>query len=235
MATSGTQSWSLDIDEIIREAIELAGGQQALGNDAQTLIRSFNLLQTELTNRKINLFTLTPRTLAIAQGTAEYDIPTTDVDILNGAIRQGTGTSQSDVRIERIGFDQFAAITNKNVQGRPTLFYVQRGVQRPVVTFWPTPDQTYTFYYWVFQRIEDANKLSQDPALPFRFQPVLTNGLAYYLARKRAAQVDNPDMQARMEAMVARLKGEYEEQLKYATSEDRERISTFVVPNLNTP
>lgn len=235
MATSGTRAWALDIDEIIREAIELAGGEPALGNDATTLIRSFNLLQTELTNRKINLFTLAPKTLTLLQGTAEYNIDATDVDVLNGSIRVGTGTAQSDSRIDRAGFDLYASVSPKNAQGRPSIYYVQRGVTRPTVTFWPVPDQTYTFYYWVFQRFEDGTKLAQDPGVPFRFLPVLTNGLAYQLARKRAAQtVDKGESQA-LEIRIQRLKAEYEEALEYATTEDRERISTTVVPNLVTP
>ena len=232
MATSGTRTWSLDVDEIVRDAVDLAGGQQILGNDVQALIRAFNLVQTELTNRKINLFTLQPKTLALSTGVAEYSVSASDVDILNAAIRQGSGTTQSDVRIERVGFDLYAQITNKNSQGRPTLYYVNRGVDNPTVTVWPVPDQSYTLYYWVFQRFEDVTGLAQDPAFPFRFNGVLTNGLAYQLARRRAAQAGAPPQ---LEALVTRLKAEYEEALNYATAEDRERVSTFVLPGLATP
>lgn len=234
MATSGTRTWSLDIDEIIQEAVELAGGQQALGNDARTLIRSLNLLYTDLTNRKINLFTLAPKTLSLAANTAEYAVSASDVDILNAAIRTGSGTSQSDIRIERVGFDLYAQITNKAQTGRPTLFYVDREVANPTVTLWPVPDQPYTLYYWVFQRFEDASAMAQDPAVPFRYLPVLTNGLAYQLARKRSSQATTPEASAAMESLVARLKMEYEEALDYATTEDRERVSTFVLPALTT-
>jgi hypothetical protein len=235
MATSGTRAWSLDIDEIIKEAVELAGGQQALGNDARTLVRSLNLLYTDLTNRKINLFTLAAKTMALSANDAEYAVSASDVDILNAAIRTGSGTSQTDIRIERVGFDLYAQISNKAQTGRPTLFYVDRAVANPTITLWPVPDQAYTLYYWVFQRFEDATAMAQDPGVPFRYIPVLTNGLAYQLARKRASQVRDPNEMQAAEALVARLKLEYEEALDYATTEDRERVSTFVLPALTTP
>jgi hypothetical protein len=209
MATSGTYTWNLDIDEIIREAVELAGGQQALGNDPVTLMRSLNLLFTDLTNRKINLFTLAQKTLALTAGTATYDLDAEDVDVLNGAIRQGTGTSQSDLHIERIGFDLYAQITPKESPGLPSTFFVQRGVTRPTVTFWPVPNTAVTFYYWVFKRFEDANGMTQNAAVPFRFLPALTNGLAYQLARKRAAQTVDKGESAALENRIARLKLEY--------------------------
>lgn len=236
MATSSTQSWNLDIDEIIREAVELAGGEQSLGNDAKTLLRSLNLLYTDLTNRKINLFTLQPKTLTLVQGQAEYAISPTDVDILNASIRTGTGVNTLDTNIGRVGFDSYAQIANKEVAGRPTQFFVLRGVANPTVTLWPVPDVgTYTLYYWVFERFYDATAMMQDPAVPFRYLPVLTNGLAYQLMRKRASQAKDPDMALRMEQTLARLKMEYDEALDYATTEDRERISTFVLPSLQVP
>lgn len=235
MATSGTRNWHLEIEEVIREAVELAGGEPSVGNDPITLRRSLNLLFTELTNRKINLFTLRSRELHLIAGTATYTLSQGDVDVLNGAIRQGTGVSQSDINIGRMGFDLYAQLPSKNTTGRPTQYFVRRLVNGPEITFWPVPDQAYTFYYWVFQRIEDATASAQDPAVPFRYIPVLTNGLAYHLARKRAAATSDPKQANALEALVARLKSEFETALDQATTEDRERISTFILPTLGTP
>jgi hypothetical protein len=56
--------------------------------------------------------------------------------------------------------------------------------------------------------------------IPFRFYPCLAAGLAYYIAIKRA-----PDR-------VQLLKSVYEEEFNRAMSEDRDRSSTTITPEL---
>jgi len=64
MATSGTSTFNLDIDEIIEEASERAGlGRAYSGNDYKTARRSLNLLSQEFANRGINLWTVEDTTL----------------------------------------------------------------------------------------------------------------------------------------------------------------------------
>ena len=40
MTTSGTYTFSLDIDEVIQEAMEMIGGEQTLGHDPKSARRS---------------------------------------------------------------------------------------------------------------------------------------------------------------------------------------------------
>ena len=55
MATSGTSTFNLDIDEIIEEASERAGlGRAYSGNDYKTARRSLNILFQEWGNRGIH-------------------------------------------------------------------------------------------------------------------------------------------------------------------------------------
>ena len=90
MATSGTSTFNLDIDEIIEEAYERAGlGRAYSGQDFKTARRSLNLLGQEFANRGINLWTVEDATQALTNGTSVYTLPADTVSILDYAIRTG--------------------------------------------------------------------------------------------------------------------------------------------------
>ena len=96
MATSGTATFNLDINEIIEEAYERAGlGRAFSGNDYRTARRSLNLLAQDFANRGINLWTVEDATLSLINGTATYVLPADTVSVLDHSIRTGTRTSQS--------------------------------------------------------------------------------------------------------------------------------------------
>ena len=54
MATSGTNSFNLDVDQVIEEAFERCGIQSKTGYDIETARRSLNLLSLEWANRGLN-------------------------------------------------------------------------------------------------------------------------------------------------------------------------------------
>ncbi len=58
MATSGTQTFNLSIDDVIQEAYERIGVSSKGGYDLITARRSLNLLMLEWVNDGVNLFTL---------------------------------------------------------------------------------------------------------------------------------------------------------------------------------
>ena len=147
MATSGTSTFNLDIDEIIEEAYERAGlGRAYSGQDFKTARRSLNLLGQEFANRGINLWTVEDATQALSNGTSVYTLPADTVSILDYAIRTGSGTTQVDTTISRLNLGDFASLSSKNTTGRPTSVYIERLRDAPQVTFWPVPNNnTYTF------------------------------------------------------------------------------------------
>jgi hypothetical protein len=59
MATSGTTSFDLDIDEIIQEAYERCGVRTNSGYDLRSARRSLNLLLSEWGNRGVHLWKVT--------------------------------------------------------------------------------------------------------------------------------------------------------------------------------
>tara|TARA_R100000388_G_scaffold91317_1_gene73290 strand:- start:586 stop:1266 length:681 start_codon:yes stop_codon:yes gene_type:complete len=225
MATSGTATFNLDINEIIEEAYERAGlGRAFSGNDYRTARRSLNLLAQDFANRGINLWTVEDATLSLINGTATYVLPADTVSVLDHSIRTGTGTSQSDLAMTRMSLGEFAGIANKNTTGRPVKIYVERLRDAPQITVWPVPNNsTYTLVYYRIRRIHDAVSGSESQYdAPARFLPAIVSGLSYQLALK------NPMVAER----ISLLKEVYEEDFNLAATEDRDRSDFRIVPSV---
>jgi hypothetical protein len=232
MTTTGTTSFNLDLNSIVEEAFERAGGELRSGYDFRTARRSLNLLTIEWANRGINLWTIEQGSIALTQGTISYPLPVDTIDLLDSVVRTQQGINQTDINITRISVSTYATIPNKNAQGRPIQVWIDRqsgateptGVNPPTINVWPAPDQSnyYTYIYWRLRRIQDAGNGTNTQDIPFRFLPCLVAGLAYYLAGKL------DEGQPRLE----RLKLEYEEQWRFASDEDREKASLRLAPRV---
>jgi len=231
MTTSGTQSFNLDLNDIIEEAFERCGVELRTGYEMRTARRSLNLLTIEWANRGINLWTIEQGSIPMVQGTATYDLPVDTIDLLDQVIRTQSGVGQTDINISRISVSTYATIPNKNSQGRPIQVWVNRqsgatepvtGIAYPQINVWPTPDQSsfYTFVYWRLRRIQDAGNGTTTQDIPFRMLNCLVAGLAYYLSLKI------PEAAPRIEM----LKMAYEEQWMLASAEDREKASLRLAP-----
>jgi hypothetical protein len=242
VTTSGTNTFNLDLNNLIEEAFERAGVEIRTGYDFRTARRSLNLLTIEWANRGINLWTIEEGTIALTQGTITYALPVDTIDLIEHVVRTQTGQEQTDININRISVSTYASIPNKNAQGRPIQVWIDRqsgarypingnepnttnpntGVNPPNINVWPAPDQSnyYTFVYWRMRRMQDAGNGTNTQDIPFRMLPCLVAGLAYYIAMKI------PDALPRLEM----LKMAYEEQWQLASGEDREKAPLRLVP-----
>jgi hypothetical protein len=221
MATSGTVTFNLDLNQIVEEAFERCGAELRTGYDLRTARRSLNLLTAEWANRGVNLWTIEEGAISLTSGTGTYNLPADTIDLLEQVIRTGTGQSQSDINITRISAPTYATIPNKNSTGRPIQVWINRQVAQPNINVWPLPDNdTYTFKYWRLRRMEDAGNGVNTQDIPFRFLPCLVAGLAYYLSLKLPQAFDR----------IQFLKQEYEEQWLLASTEDREKADLRLVP-----
>ena len=231
MTTSGTESFNLDLNDIIEEAFERCGVEVRTGYEHRTARRSLNLLTIEWANRGINLWTIEQGSIPMVQGKADYDLEDDTIDLLDQVIRTQSGVNQTDINISRISVSTYATIPNKNTQGRPIQVWVNRqsgqtepvtGIAYPQINVWPTPDQSdfYTFVYWRLRRIQDAGTGASTQDIPFRMLNCLVAGLAYYLSLKIPEAANRIEM----------LKMAYEEQWILASSEDREKASLRLAP-----
>lgn len=223
MATSGTTTFNLNIDEIIDEGFERCGLSTASGYDLRSARRSLDLLFAEWGNRGIHLWKTELNEVALVSGQAEYSVASNVNDVLEAFISStaaaSDGASTQDVSLTKIDRSAYAALPNKLAIGQPSQYYVER-LTTPKIYLYQAPDlNTYnTLKFYVIKRIEDAGAYTNDADVAYRFLPCMCAGLAYYLAMKKAPQ------------LVQQNKLVYEDELKRALDEDGQRTSTYITP-----
>ena len=246
MATSGTVSFDLSIEEIIEDAFERCGGQGRSGYDLKSARRSLNILLSEWGNRGLHFWEVANVNMALNQGQNKYRIykdatargSTTDnpakdnagtyiynaTDVLEVVYRNQVSTP-TDVTMTKIDRSTYQALANKESEGTPSQFFIQRFREYTDITVYMTPSSStnkfLNFYY--IKRIQDSGVYSNNPDAPYRFLPCMVSGLAFYLSQKVA-----PD---RTQA----LKLYYEDELNRALTEDGSPTSSYVTPKAYYP
>tara|TARA_R110000751_G_scaffold200719_1_gene305574 strand:+ start:284 stop:943 length:660 start_codon:yes stop_codon:yes gene_type:complete len=214
MATSGTTTFDLSVDELIEEAYERCGLELRTGYDLETARRSLNLMIAEWGNRGLNQWLITKNNFTVTEGTNYVDLGTDIIDVTSAVLQK----SDVDYQLERISRSDFLYIPNKTAKARPTQFFLERHIT-PRFYMYPTPENsTDVVYYYALTRMQDAGDYINNMETVFRFLPCMTAGLAYYLAIKRA-----PDR-------VANLKAIYDEEFDRAAFEDIDSVSSRFLP-----
>ena len=167
MATSGTTTFNLNIDEIIDEGFERCGLSTASGYDLRSARRSLDLLFAEWGNRGIHLWKTELNEVALVSGQAEYSVASNVNDVLEAFISStaaaSDGASTQDVSLTKIDRSAYAALPNKLAIGQPSQYYVER-LTTPKIYLYQAPDlNTYnTLKFYVIKRIEDAGHTVED-------------------------------------------------------------------------
>jgi hypothetical protein len=218
MATSGTTTFDLAIDDIVEEAFERCGMRMQSGYQLSSARRSLNLLFLDWANRGLNLWTIEEQIFPLT-GTAEITLATDTVNVISAVIRDYSQSPSVDISIDRISREEYLNIPDKQTGARPAQYYVQRANPTKVFLY-PRPNGPYSLVYYRIRRIQDAGDYTNTADVNFRFLPCLVSGLAYYLAIKFAAD------------RAGALKQIYEEDFARAAAEDRDTASVFFVPQL---
>ena len=227
MTVSGSKDFELDVADYVEEAFERCGLELRTGYDLKTATRSLNLMLAEWANRGLNQWTINQKVLTMVKDTTSYTIdattPTATIDVLDVFIRETVSGVSTDVPMTRLSRSQYANIATKSTTGKPNQYLIDKQIS-PLVKVWPAPDQhsKYELYLNVLSRIDDADVGANTMEIPFRFYPCLAAGLAYYLALKRAPE------------KVGMLKQLYEEEFQRAMSQDEDRSSFRVAPDLRS-
>jgi hypothetical protein len=217
MSTSGTYDFSMDIDEVIQEAMEMIGGEPTLGHEPKSARRSINLLLSDWQNRDIMLWTAETSVFTVSVSTTTYSLASSSIDVLEAVVNR----DNTDIQLERISMQEYLKIPNKKQTGRPTQYAVRHERDNPVVYLWPLPENsTDQVKIELIRYMQDVTKSAVQTAdISRRFLPCLSAGVAYYMSMKRP----NVDMNR-----IAMIKTEYEERLARALTEDRERLSLLI-------
>jgi len=218
MATSGTVAFRPNVEEIITESFERCGIdiQTRTGDHAISARRSINLLFSEFANRGINYWTLSQNTLPLVNGTTSYTLPVGTIDILDAVIRDSS--SGTDQIINRITIQDYNQLPNKDSEGKPSQYMIDRQYT-PVVYFWAVPNtSTYSMVYWAMNQLEDVTLSNQDADIPYRWNDTICAGLASKLAMKYAPE------------KFQILNEMYERSFNFAASSDNDGVSLRVQP-----
>ena len=110
MATSGTTTFDLSVDELIEEAYERCGIELRTGYDLETARRSLNLMIAEWANRGLNQWLITKSNFTVTEGTNYADLGTDVIDITSAVIQRDS----TDFQLERISRSDFLYTPKKS-------------------------------------------------------------------------------------------------------------------------
>jgi len=228
MATSGTNTFNLDIGDILEEAYDLCGLELRTGYDYRGAKRALNLVFLEWQNKGLNLWTVAQGSDTLISGTNTYSLDASAMDVIDAFIRTNAGdaTKQFDQRLNRISRTEYNHQATKLTQSKPTQFFIDKNTGTNNIVLWSTPDsnETYTLIYDYVKKIEDVGSVASNNAdVPTRYLPCLTYALAHNIACK------SPEAQVR----VPMIKQRYDELWRDVSDADRERASVRFVPDIS--
>lgn len=192
MATSGTVTWRLNVEQILVEAYERCGRDAQILTNYQTTtaMRSLNLLFVEWANEGVNYWATSQVTLDMVSGTQSYTLPAGTVDIVAPVYRR----SGADTELTRLSLDEWQFNPSKTTAGLSTSYYLDRQYT-PVLYLWPVPDKsTDDVVYWKLSQLEDIDTLTDDADVPYRWNEAMCAGLAKKLCEKDP-QINIPRLQ----------------------------------------
>ena len=158
---------------------------------------------------------------------AGWDLPRvreTESVYMNGGVisatTQAMGIQWTDVILWPISRNNYSALPNKQVEGRPSVFWFDR-TEPPKLFLWATPARgnTWGFIAYRMRYLEDADPTAQLD-LPRRFWPAFIAQLTAALAEKYAPSLFPVKLQL-AEAAWDR-----------AAAADSEMVGTFITPTL---
>jgi len=220
MATSSSTDFEPNVAEFVEEAFERCGLELRTGYDLKTARRSINLMLAEWANRGLNQWTIEQATQTVTEGTTDYSLNSNVIDILDVVLRRTINQTQTDISVNRISRSEYINIPNKTTKARPSQFFLDK-LSTPTLKIWPAPENsTDILVFNKIVRMDDADKPTNTMDMPFRFYPCFAAGLAYYISLKRAPE------------RTSQLKSLYEEEFDRAMSQDEDRASYRVRPDI---
>lgn len=219
---SSTVSFTLAVDEVIEEALDMIGGEHTSAYDSRSARRSLNLLLTDLSNREYPLAHLEQRSLSLLPNISSYTLESDVLGILDLNFKNSDGV-ETQIAYQS-PFDFFNIAEKTETGNQPAVYTLQTNTIPAVLKVWPVPIESGTsLEYWVMRRHKDVTKSYELVDLSYRYLPALTMGLAYFMSFKRPG----------LDPMtVDRIAAEYERRLELAFSQDRERSDFQVYPDV---
>jgi hypothetical protein len=208
------------------DAIAMTGGEPGDAFLHKYGRRAANRILTDWANRSLNLWQMVSTTMVLSAGVSTYALPDDCLDVTEVQFRDDSSGDNVDLTMGRLSRSEYASLSNKETEGRPSSYVVLRELDNARIIVWPTPDTSSAeaLYYWYIQKNQDVTSAAENIGVPDRFLPAFVAGMAYELGKVRPT-VDGGKLQY--------LKQEYMDLLMRAQNEDRERVPTRIYPDLS--
>lgn len=222
MTTSGTYAFNPALGDFVLDAFGNCGVRRTELTAQHMADARFaaNLIMSDWAAKSVNLWAIDQQSLSMVAGVSTYMVPTNTVFILDAYLTFGSPTT--DTLIFPISRSDYAAISDKQTQGTPSVFWFDRTLA-PSLTVWNVPNQSnyWTLNFWRARQIQDATMGGgASPEIPYRF----LNAFSWDLSRRLAVKYA-PDK-------AVMLNGEYKEAWNVAASSDTENVPISIQPAL---
>ena len=126
MATSNSTDFEPNVAEFIEEAYERCGLELRTGYDLKSARRSINLMLAEWANRGLNQWTISEATQTVTEGTREYTLDSSVIDILDVVLRRTEGSTTTDTQMSRVSRSEYINIPTKGTKARPNQYFLDK-------------------------------------------------------------------------------------------------------------
>ena len=136
------------------------------------------------------------------------------------------GNTPNEIPFGVLNRDSYVAQANQIFAGRPTTYWFQRDINRPVMHLWPAPNQAAEvaqLIVWRHRHIMDVGTLQQELEIPQRWY----EAIVAKLASKLAMETDAVDMN-----LIPMLDAKAEVALREAWDGDNDGSPTTITPNI---
>lgn len=176
MAASTDTTFDLSRTGILRNAYQKLGVVPAGSDPSSDYLAmgsdSLNVVLKSWENKGVFLSRSERTTQSLTDGTEEY---TTDIDTLDILARHSyvTDMSNVDTKVDLISRGRYMEITDKTVQGQPTLMMVEK-TDRVRFTLYPVPDSTVASISYVRTLLmADMDSAANTTGLPSKYLKAL--------------------------------------------------------------
>lgn len=221
MATTGTYATLWDNEELLSEALEMAGLPVKDFGDQDNLIgarRTMTRIYSKWSNLGPRQWTFFQLEHTTTTGEVEFILPEGTIDVGAVVLRRNDQTGDPvDTVMHRISRSDYTYLVDKDHQGRPDRFYIDRRrddaeATRPKLVYWQAADRdTDIIVVNLFRQYQDTGQPQTNPDLPFRWYHAFVMELAYQLCCKH---------DPRNFGLRDRLKAEAVEAFRQADAED---------------
>ena len=239
MTSSGTYNYSPSLGELTLYAFNMAGVKNtAIAQEHMFSARTAtNLMFSSWANKGVNLWKVDLVTFDLTTGVSTYaagsdgagnpdaaDANRT-VMVLDAYVTTTSGGQNIDRIILPVSRSEYASYPNKEQQGFPTIYWLDRLIS-PTITIWPVPNTstgpaTISFYRVI--QIQDAGFTNgQTVDIPYRWLDAVATGLAYRLATLWNQQ------------LAPALKPLADEAYGIAAQQDTEWTSLYISPQISS-